>query len=107
MHWPLKTRKYLKAHGLVEDTALGFKAVPSAWMTFKVSSSDVQTSSAIPDADVSLRLEHILGDGGGQRLFLHNSEARKPERADKANVGHGGHSDHIVGVKMTSVHQLS
>jgi hypothetical protein len=66
-----------------DDVDRGFKTVPSSWMTFTVSSADVKTSDSVPDADVSLRLEH---SSSGQRLYLHNTESRKPQSVDKADV---------------------
>lgn len=75
----------------LESGVRGFKTVAAPWMTFTVSSADVKTSDHVPDADVSLRLEHNLGGGGGgggghTRLYLHNTEERKPQRVDKPQV---------------------
>jgi len=78
----------------------GFKTVPLSWMTFMVSSVDKQTSDTVPDADISLRLEHSLD--GGQLLYLHNTDERKARRVDKLKDGAAAFTT-TVGVVLSSV----
>jgi hypothetical protein len=61
---------------------LGFKTAEASKLLFTVTSADATTSSVVPDADVSLRLEHSFINpttGAKTTVYFHNSELRKPQ----------------------------
>ena len=68
-------------------------------MLFSVHSADATfNQDTVPDADVSVRIEHHYTDSTGQKrtLYLHNSELRKP-RVAAAALPSGGSSGGGVG----------